>query len=157
MVWGAAQLTALLGCRHLPELLKMRPSLSCECTKQAERRAAAEAGTAASSPRSWLSPLAGLGMAGLTVSLGDPGREGGSWKALAPSRPELERAFCERVRACFADKLMEETEELCLQREQREVGAPRCSALLLVPSTSRSGRPLAATACGLYFWHSGIM
>lgn len=38
---------------------------------------------------------------------------------------------------------MEETEELCLQREQREVGALGCSVRLPLPSMSHSGDSFA--------------
>ena len=42
----------------------------------------------------------------------------------------------------LADKLMEETEELCLQREQREVGAHEGhSESLHFPTTPDSGGP----------------
>ena len=56
------------------------------------------------------------------------------------------------VRVCIlalADKLMEETEELCLQREQREVGA-RQGHSPPPPALWALSQPLCADLC---FWH----
>lgn len=88
--------------------------------------------------RSWPHSLAGLGRAVLTSSLVGVTEV---TVAPAPSGPDLEWAFRESVCVLtLADKLMEETEELCLQREQREVGARwGCSELLPLPTASSVG------------------
>ena len=108
-------------------------SFSCECTTRGhcqERRVADQASTEFAAPGagpSW--PLSGqprlaLGPAVPTSSLEGAGDNGG----VTPEAVTPQDWICSEhlVRVCMlalADKLMEETEELCLQREQREVGA----------------------------------
>lgn len=58
----------------------------------------------------------------------------------------------------LADKLMEETEELCLQREQREVGAHRgCSESPPFPPPHPPLGALDRLGVRLGFWHERRM
>ena len=108
-------------------------SFSCEYTMWGhcqERRVAEQASTEFAAPGagpSWAlsgHPRLALGPTVPTSSLEGAGGNGG----VTPEAVTPQDWICSEhlVRVCMfalADKLMEETEELCLQREQREVGA----------------------------------